>query len=382
MFVRLLFCIFLICANQAMAQSKTVELHEMEIGACQNHSWTIPETKTKWSSNKENQLDSVLFKAGFFNILVYKKDRETVYSILQRYNPSLTSNYRFSFPADSLSAWKQHPTQVPSVHVCKYMHKGIEWHYQFRPATPMNYNDARINDFPLVTQGVRCKTVTLNNRIFKISQNDNGAEKIYIQPTTGVQENQDIYFDGIHYKSMYHLKDTIPCNDRYYSIDSIDAAWKKLYCTSIDTLQKRYMPQSVMKDLLPYMGRNNVLLIDFWGTWCAPCISSLPRLKAVYREMNTYCSFVSVCFDAATKRQTADSLIKKHEIPWPQLFDEDSPKPENKRPYTLQLNITLFPTYLLIKKDGEILFQGNGDKGLDAFTHYMSRIPKTASHID
>lgn len=376
MFVSLLFCIFLVCTNQAMAQSKTVELHEMEIGACQNHSWTIPETKTKWSSNKENQLDSVLFKAGFFNILVHKKDRETVYSILQRYNPSLTSNYRFSFPADSLSVWKQHPTQVPSVHVCKYMHKGIEWHYQFRPATPMNYNDARINDFPLVTQGVRCKTLALNNRIFKISQNDNGAEQIYIQPTTGVQKNQDIYFDGIHHKSMYHLKDTIPCNGRYYSIDSIDAAWKKLYCTSIDTLQKRYMPQSVMKDLLPYMGRNNVLLIDFWGTWCAPCISSLPRLKAVYHEMNTYCSFVSVCFDAATKRQTADSLIKKHEIPWPQLFDEDSPKPGNKRPYTLQLNITLFPTYLLIKKDGEILFQGSGDKVLDAFTHYMSRTLK------
>lgn len=65
--------------------------------------------------------------------------------------------------------------------------------------------------------------------------------------------------------------------------------------------------------------RGRVMLIDFWATWCAPCLAELPRLKAL-REGYTREEFeiLGVMLESSSRR-TIVSWLNRHRIDWPQI---------------------------------------------------------------
>lgn len=61
--------------------------------------------------------------------------------------------------------------------------------------------------------------------------------------------------------------------------------------------------------------RGHPVLIDFWSTWCAPCVAAFPHLARLYRETrSTGTVFLSVDVDDNAK--LAESYIKKMHYPW------------------------------------------------------------------
>ena len=66
--------------------------------------------------------------------------------------------------------------------------------------------------------------------------------------------------------------------------------------------------------------RGKPVLIDFWATWCLPCVVSLPQMTTIYQQTKDKgLAFFSVDEDEDAKA-AADFLAKKN-IPWPNVHD-------------------------------------------------------------
>ena len=112
--------------------------------------------------------------------------------------------------------------------------------------------------------------------------------------------------------------------------------------------------------------KSKLLYLEFWGTWCAPCIKEIPNLKNAYDNTDrAKVEFLGVAvFDTDEKLNAA---IEKYDIQWPQILDQESN--QLKENY----NVSGYPTSFLINSDGKILAKNlRGEKLLDTLNYYIN----------
>jgi thiol-disulfide isomerase/thioredoxin len=86
-----------------------------------------------------------------------------------------------------------------------------------------------------------------------------------------------------------------------------------------------------------------VVVVDFWSTWCAPCIKELPDLAAYHERLRARSDVVLLSFNVTDERDTLAAFVKEKKIDFP-VYKADV----LIGPYEL----TVFPTKLVIDMRG------------------------------
>ncbi|MFA6545024.1 MAG: TlpA disulfide reductase family protein [Limisphaerales bacterium] len=95
--------------------------------------------------------------------------------------------------------------------------------------------------------------------------------------------------------------------------------------------------------------RGRVLLIDFWATWCPPCMAEIPNVKTVYERHNKQ-GFEIIGVSADESRADLERVVREKGMAWPQLFEGRSGETPNLRRYGVQH----FPSMWLVDRQGVI----------------------------
>lgn len=103
--------------------------------------------------------------------------------------------------------------------------------------------------------------------------------------------------------------------------------------------------------------KGKVTLLDFWASWCIPCIQESKELKELYKTYHGKgFNIVSVSLD--TDKQKWLHAIQKHELPWTHISTLKS----FKDPGAIEYAVQAIPYIILIDRNGNIINQNqHGD---------------------
>jgi len=93
--------------------------------------------------------------------------------------------------------------------------------------------------------------------------------------------------------------------------------------------------------------RGNIVLLDFWGTWCAPCREEMPKLKSIYEQYKSK-NFKMIGI-ANDNLESLSKFVKENKIEWTQIIQD------NEKSIITDYNVVGYPTTFLIDVDGKIL---------------------------
>jgi len=68
--------------------------------------------------------------------------------------------------------------------------------------------------------------------------------------------------------------------------------------------------------------KGTIILVDFWATWCGPCVAELPTLRGIHDAFGSRKDFllISISIDDDSNAKTFKKFIKAKKMNWPQVF--------------------------------------------------------------
>jgi peroxiredoxin len=96
------------------------------------------------------------------------------------------------------------------------------------------------------------------------------------------------------------------------------------------------------------------VIVDFWATWCKPCLRAFPGLQEIlskYRDRGL--SVIAISVDSPKSRSRVGPLIKSKKYTFEVLLDTQGRVAE-------KYNAIMLPRTVLVDREGEIIFAATG----------------------
>jgi peroxiredoxin len=98
--------------------------------------------------------------------------------------------------------------------------------------------------------------------------------------------------------------------------------------------------------------RGQVVLVNFWASWCSPCRQELPLLNKVYTQYRS-AGFALLAVNVDDSRKDAEAMLKRLGLRFPTLFD-------NSKSVAKLYGVDTMPATLVIDRDGRVRYVHRG----------------------
>ncbi len=211
---------------------------------------------------------------------------------------------------------------------------------------------------------------------------DIGGKKIYINESKSTDFSLPCPYEPINASSayrFYQLEDTI--SPQSYSLgDTLSLVGRKIHIRAFDNNRLyldeigaaldssrvgAYLPDlyslGLSDDVIVHLNslmKDKYVFIDFWGSWCGPCIAAIPALKEFYNRVKER-DDVLVLGIALEHEKDIDKLkkiIRENNVEWMNVWNNFFTRKSLGSVHG-KLRIDTFPTYMIIDKEGKIVYK-------------------------
>ena len=119
-----------------------------------------------------------------------------------------------------------------------------------------------------------------------------------------------------------------------------------------------------------------VVFLNFWATWCVPCLKEMPAMSRLYRKLAGP-RFVMLAVNMQESPEQVAAYVKQHPVEFPIVMDVDG---TIARDY----GVNNIPLTYIINTEGEVMARALGPRewdskaGLHFFEHLTAEAPKSA----
>lgn len=121
---------------------------------------------------------------------------------------------------------------------------------------------------------------------------------------------------------------------------------------------------------------DRVVLIDFWATWCAPCLAQIPELKRLRARYGPAFEVLAISVDSRSRRDVV-AWLNRQRVGWPQVHDSRA----FSSPAVVPFGVEAIPASLLVARGRIVAFNLRGDALERAVAHFTSTSSLDAARV-
>ena len=114
--------------------------------------------------------------------------------------------------------------------------------------------------------------------------------------------------------------------------------------------------------------KDNVLVLNFWTSWCTYCIHEVPELNNFYNKQSENVAFLTINMtDDEKNAQSAEKFKEQYDVEFPIFLDETGFLQES-------FEIVAFPTTLIIDSSGVVRHRIQGEVTQDQLDEMIEKL--------